>query len=38
MYAAIQELVKGYLKFIPNIQPILLGSKDSNFGEVPEDF
>ena len=38
MYAPTQELLEGYYKFIPKIQPSLLGSKNNNFGEVLEKF
>ena len=38
MYAPTQYLLKGYHKFIPWIQPSLLGSKNRNFGGVPDDF
>ena len=38
MYAPAQYLLKGYHKFIPWIQPSLLGFKNRNFGGVPEDF
>ena len=33
-----QELLKGYYKFFSRIQPNLLGSTNSNFGENPHVF
>ena len=33
IFAPIQELLKGYHKFVPRILPNLLGSTNSNFGE-----
>jgi len=38
MYAPTQHLLKDYHKFIPRIRPHILGSKNINFGGVPEDF
>ena len=38
MYAPTPGLLKGNYKFIPKIQPSLLGSKNNNFSEFSEDF
>ena len=31
-------MLKGFYKLVPKIQPSLLGSTNSNFGEYPQDF
>ena len=36
IFAPTQELLKGYYKFVPKIQPCFLGSTNSNFGENPK--
>ena len=34
----IRKLLKGFYKLVPKIQPSLLDSTNSNFGEYPQDF